>query len=74
MSVAEELCHRISIINHGKILATGNMGELKKRGSTDDSLEGIFLKITEEELQKLHSVKTTRKNKSEGCFLDRDGT
>ena len=27
------------------------MGELKKRGSTDDSLEGIFLKITEEELQ-----------------------
>ncbi|MEE2923588.1 MAG: ABC transporter ATP-binding protein [bacterium] len=51
MSVAEELCHRISIINHGKILATGNMGELKKRGSTDDSLEGIFLKITEEELQ-----------------------
>lgn len=51
MSVAEELCHRISIINHGRILATGNMSELRKRGSTDDSLEGIFLKITEEEQQ-----------------------
>jgi len=49
MSVAQELCDRISIINHGKILATGTMEQLKHRGQTEDDLESIFLKITEEE-------------------------
>jgi len=53
MSVAEEVCHKIAIINYGKILATGTMQELRKRESSDDSLEALFLKITEEEEEEI---------------------
>ncbi len=49
MSVAEELCDRISIIHQGKILATGAMKDLRELGHHDDNLEALFLKITEEE-------------------------
>ena len=51
MSVAEELCHTISIIHKGVIAATGSMKELKSQGNSDDGLEEIFLKITEEEAE-----------------------
>jgi ABC-2 type transport system ATP-binding protein len=53
MSVAEEVCDRISIINNGKVLATGSMQELRERESSDDSLEALFLKITEEESEEV---------------------
>lgn len=51
MSVAQEVCDRIAIINGGSILATGTMEELRNKGHQDDSLEALFLKITEEERQ-----------------------
>jgi ABC-2 type transport system ATP-binding protein len=50
LSVAEDLCHRIAIINHGTVAALGSLQELmalSKNPSTN--LEAIFLKITEEE-------------------------
>ncbi|MBW7874644.1 MAG: ABC transporter ATP-binding protein [Candidatus Cloacimonetes bacterium] len=50
MSVAEELCDRISIIHSGKIKASGTMTELRNLGKGDENLEQIFLKITEEEV------------------------
>ena len=50
MSVAEELCDRISIIHAGKIKASGSMSELRNLGKGDGNLEQIFLKITEEEV------------------------
>ncbi|NMA65844.1 MAG: ABC transporter ATP-binding protein [Clostridiaceae bacterium] len=46
LEVAEKLCHRIGIINKGKIIAVGTMEELRK--SDDASLESIFLSLTEE--------------------------
>lgn len=46
LEVAEKLCHRIGIINKGKIIAVGTMDELRKSG--DASLENIFLSLTEE--------------------------
>ncbi len=46
LEVAEKLCHRIGIINKGKIIAVGTMDELRKSG--DASLESIFLSLTEE--------------------------
>lgn len=46
LEVAEKLCHRIGIINKGKIIAIGTMDELRKSG--DASLESIFLSLTEE--------------------------
>jgi len=46
MEVAERLCDRIGIINHGKLIFTGSLEELKKEhGSEGQSLEDIFLKL-----------------------------
>lgn len=46
LEVAERLCHRIGIINKGKIIAVGTLDELRRSG--DKSLESIFLELTEE--------------------------
>lgn len=46
LEVAEKLCHRIGIINKGKIISVGTLDELRK--SQDSSLENIFLNLTEE--------------------------
>ncbi|HEX8619734.1 MAG TPA: ABC transporter ATP-binding protein [Thermoanaerobaculia bacterium] len=42
LSVAEAVCDRIAIINHGKIVASGTTAELKK----DSALEDVFLELT----------------------------
>jgi ABC-2 type transport system ATP-binding protein len=44
MSVAEAVCDRIAIINHGRIVATGTTAELK----SDRALEDVFLELTYE--------------------------
>ena len=41
LEVAEKLCDKVAIINHGKIVASGTMDEVK--GSS--SLEEVFLSI-----------------------------
>lgn len=46
LEVAEKLCHRIGIINKGKIIAVGTLNELRQ--SSSESLESIFLELTEE--------------------------
>lgn len=46
LEVAEKLCDRIGIIYKGKIIAVDTLEELKKSG--DESLESIFLNLTEE--------------------------
>lgn len=49
LEVAEEVCDRIVIINHGRIVARGSLGELRlESGHTDGNLEQVFLRITEE--------------------------
>ena len=46
MEVAEKICDRIGIINHGKLIFTGTMDELQKQhGKEGESLENIFLKL-----------------------------
>jgi ABC-2 type transport system ATP-binding protein len=47
LDVAEKLCDQVIIINKGTIQFTGTLNELKERYPNDDSLETIFLKITE---------------------------
>ena len=42
LSVAEAVCDRIAIINHGKIVASGTTAELK----SDRALEDAFLELT----------------------------
>ncbi len=53
LGVAEELCERIAILDHGKLVAVGNLAELRERAAErpdiepfDSSLEAVFLSIT----------------------------
>lgn len=47
LEVAEKLCDRIAIINKGKIIAMGTVEELKSHAQKRESLENIFLELTE---------------------------
>jgi ABC-2 type transport system ATP-binding protein len=47
MEVAEKLCDRIGIIRNGKLVALGTMDELKQQSQNRESLENIFLELTE---------------------------
>jgi ABC-2 type transport system ATP-binding protein len=47
LEIAEEMCHRVAILQEGKILAQGTLSELRRiSGSEGERLEEIFLKLT----------------------------
>ena len=47
LEVAQEMCHRISIILKGRIIARGTVEELRQMaGGLDDHLTSVFLKLT----------------------------
>lgn len=48
LEVAEEICDSVAIINRGRILYSGRISELREHFSADDTLEKIFLEITDE--------------------------
>ena len=43
LEVAEKLCDKVAIIKGGRLIASGSMEEITK----DDSLEDVFLELTE---------------------------
>lgn len=45
LEVAEKMCDRVGIIDHGKLIKIGTIEELKK-GTKDISLEDVFLELT----------------------------
>ena len=48
LEVAEQLCHRVGIINQGELIACGTMDELRKsQGQAGSSLEKLFLELTD---------------------------
>ncbi len=49
LSLAEELSHRIGIINESKLIAVGTLKELREKAKTTGNLEEVFLRLTEEE-------------------------
>ena len=49
LEVAENLCDRVAIIDHGRILFSGSLSELKEQHRGDESLEKIFLEMTDHE-------------------------
>jgi ABC-2 type transport system ATP-binding protein len=48
LEVAQEMCHRVSIIQKGRIIAQGTVDEVKQLAgsSTDEHLTSVFLKLT----------------------------
>ena len=50
ISVAEEVCHRIGIIQKGRLIACGTMAELYSQAKTrSENLESVFLELTREQ-------------------------
>ena len=51
LEVAEEMCERIAIIDHGEIITTGTVEELREESGKPENthLEEIFLKLTGED-------------------------
>jgi ABC-2 type transport system ATP-binding protein len=47
LEVAEAVAHRIGIIHQGRLVAVGTLEELRRRAELQQSLEDIFLKLTE---------------------------
>ncbi len=49
MEVAQALCDRVGIIDHGKIIADGTLEELREQAKEESAtLEQLFLKLTEQ--------------------------
>ena len=47
LEIAERVCTRMAIINHGRLIAIGTLEELRRQsGSDGQSLEQIFLELT----------------------------
>ena len=52
MEIAEHLCTRIGIIDHGKVIAEGTLDQLRsKTDGQGSSLEEVFLKLTNEDAE-----------------------
>jgi ABC-2 type transport system ATP-binding protein len=47
LEIAEQLCHRVGIIDHGQVIATGTLDELRRQAHQEaQTLEDIFLQLT----------------------------
>lgn len=44
LEIAEQMCDRLAIIDHGRLIAAGTMAELRRGGTA--SLEDVFLRLT----------------------------
>lgn len=47
LEVAEKVCDRVAIINKGEIIEIGSLKEIREKMGKDESLENIFLELTE---------------------------
>ena len=46
LEIAERMCDRVGIIDHGKLIRVGTIDELRKEAQSGSSLEDIFLELT----------------------------
>jgi ABC-2 type transport system ATP-binding protein len=69
MEIAQRLCSKIGIIFEGKIVAEGDLDQLRARaGEKDATLEEVFMKLTNEASEVENIVRTLR----ESFFDDED--
>jgi len=47
--VAEKICDRLAIINKVKVIFCGSMEEIRMHAKENQSLENLFLELTENE-------------------------
>jgi ABC-2 type transport system ATP-binding protein len=59
MEVAQQLCHRVGILDRGTLRAEGTLGALRERSARGDAtLEEVFLRLTEEEAGVAEAVRS----------------
>lgn len=46
LEIAEKICDRVAIINHGRIIFVGTLNEMREKFKNNNSLEEIFMEIT----------------------------
>lgn len=56
LATAQEVCDRIGILSHGKLVAIGTLDELRRRASNEGNLESVFFTLTQEETDSTHSA------------------
>jgi ABC-2 type transport system ATP-binding protein len=71
MEVAQELCNRIGILNKGKLVGIGTIDELRQQANkvTGESLETVFLRLTEQDTsvdEIVQKLRSSYKKKLEG--------
>jgi ABC-2 type transport system ATP-binding protein len=59
LDIAQELAHRIAIIDHGRLIGCGTLDLLRKQASMNGSLEDVFLKLTEEAVEEVTNHRVT---------------
>ena len=63
MEIAQRMCSRIGIIFQGKIVAEGNLDQLRAQtGGKDATLEEVFMKLTHESSEVEDIVKSLRES------------
>jgi ABC-2 type transport system ATP-binding protein len=48
LDIAQELAHRIGIVEHGRLIGCGSLDALRHQAELHGTLEDVFLKLTEE--------------------------
>ena len=48
LDIAQELAHRIGIVEHGRLIGCGSLDALRHKAELHGTLEDVFLKLTEE--------------------------
>jgi ABC-2 type transport system ATP-binding protein len=56
LDIAQELAHRIGVVNNGRLIGCGTLAALRKQADLEGSLEEVFLKLTEEEVVEAKST------------------
>jgi len=49
LDMAQRMCNRVGIINHGALVATGSLDQLRGASSDNSTLEELFLRFTNED-------------------------